>query len=80
MMSFGQVKRVQNIVKNELKKRGHGRLNPWPHHVKNHENKEVKINMVKGIRTVVLAEKCNLKEKNKKWEEWDLNPPPLNNI
>ena len=42
---------------------GHGGLNPWPHHVKNHENKEVKRNVVKGIRTMVLARKCNLKEK-----------------
>ena len=31
--------------------------------LQNHENKEVKRNVVKGILTMVLAGKCNLKEK-----------------
>ena len=55
-------------------------MNSLPQHVKNHETKEVKTNVLKGIRTMELAGKCNLKEKNKKLEEWDSNPPPLNQI
>ena len=33
-------------------------------------------NVVKGIRTMVLARKCNLKKK--KLQEWESNPLPLN--
>ena len=68
------------MLKNGLKKWGHGGLNLWLHHVKNHENKEVKRNVVKGILIVVLATKSKFKEKNKKIEEWDSNQPPLKKI
>ena len=60
---FWSAKRVQNVEKMNQIKWDQGGLNLWPHHVKNHENKEVKRNVVKGIRTMVLAGKCNLKEK-----------------
>ena len=52
------------MLENELKLWGYGGLNPWPHHVKNHENLEVKRNVVKGHRMMVWAGKSNLKEKN----------------
>ena len=47
-------------------------LKPW--------KQRSKKNVVKGIRAMVLARKFNFKEKKKKWEEWDSNPPPLNQI
>ena len=77
LMNFVQQRGFKMLKKLNQNKWVHGGLNLWPHHVKNHENKEVK---EMEIRTTVLAGKCNLKEKNKKWEEWDSNPPPLNQI
>ena len=62
---FRWAKRDQNVLKNELKKWGHGGLISWFHHVKNHVNKEVKRNAVKAIQTIVLTTKCNLKGKKR---------------
>ena len=62
-MNFGQQRGFKMLIKMNKNKWGHGGLNLWPHYVKNHENKEVKRNVVKGIPTMVLTGKCNLKEK-----------------
>ena len=60
---FQSAMRVEKVEKMNQNKWGHGGLNSWSHHVKNHENKEIKRNLVKWIRTMVLAGKYKLKEK-----------------